>query len=131
MPTEVSWYIDKRVILEVMSGILTRQDLIENRKQVDAFGVLGSPPIYMITDVSRVQKFPLDFRAMRDSYGGHSTWNVAWVVLVGTNPLLPAFISGLAPLLRLKVRMVRTREDAFRFLEQVDPALKPLLDAKP
>ena len=130
MPAEAFWFIDKRVILQIISGVLTVKDLIESRQQVDAFAIHGIAPTYMVSDVSGVQRFPLDFRAMRDVYGGQQKWNVASIVLVGTNPLLPVFISGLSPLLRFQMRVVRTREAAFSFLQEIDPSLKPLFDAK-
>ncbi len=128
--TETGWFVEKRVVLQILSGQLTGADLIESRRQVDTFAIQGTPPVHLISDASGVVRFPLDFRAMREAYGGKTQWQPGWAVIVSANPILPTFISRLMPVLRTRMRMVRTRADAARLLEQLDPSLKGLLDDK-
>jgi hypothetical protein len=104
MPVKTSWYIENRVTLQVMSGVLTGADLIESRRQVDTLAVQANVgPVHSLGDLTTVQNFPIDLRAMRDAYGGKRPSNLGWIVIIGTNPLFPTIIAALSQLIRVKL----------------------------
>jgi hypothetical protein len=125
----ISWYLDKRIVLVQYSGTLTSTELQtaipETFRMMDG----GIPPLYMVIDVSAVEKFPMNLGELkRFTEAKHPS--LSWVGMVGMNPLARFIISALSQFADLKIRPVNTVEEAVAYFSDIDNSVKESLKDK-
>jgi hypothetical protein len=130
MPYILSWYIEKRIIHDRVSGVFTLDDWrIVHEYNIEQLKV-GIAPIHIIIDTRRVEKFDFTLQDFQMVLGKPKEPAMGWFILVGTDTMARFLASFATQLVKTNGRMFSTLEEAVAFLQEVDvtlqkPAVKP------
>ena len=92
MPSQISWYVEKRVVAIRVYGSVKEKEFVEDRRLLESFIKDGDSPLFLLFDLRDVTKLPTNFG---DLLQGVSTyrWNkhVAWTIVLSNNSLFSLF----------------------------------------
>jgi len=124
MPYRFEWYVEGRVILEEAYGNVTIEELVRFNAEVTALIVeKGIPPVHVIVDLTRVEKYPSSLREIMGTMRQKSPEKVGWMLIVTDSPILRFIASTIFQLARLKLRTFATLPQARQFLAENDDPL--------
>lgn len=122
MAYEVSWLIDKRLMLISFSGVLTKEDLHAASEAAFLLAESGTAPVHSITDGTHLTSVEIGIDDLRKVMENRS-YKSGWSVTV-TPGRMERFLASIAnQLFRMKSRHFATMEEAFAFLKDVDATL--------
>lgn len=122
MQFELSWLIEKRVILARVSGVV---DLYGMQRYLDARGELlaqGEPPVHIITDAAQVVGFPKDVRQMSRLISQTGVPS-GWIVTFGMKSFLVPQVNLVARITHSPFHFANDLAETLRFLKSKDPSL--------
>ncbi|MGB1286256.1 MAG: hypothetical protein ACPG7F_06980 [Aggregatilineales bacterium] len=123
MPMEVSWFVDKRIILIRHRGVITQDELIAAYAQTNRMIAEGDAPVHVIAHMLKMRRMPITVRALRTSLPEIND-NIGWVINVTTHPLTKMFATIVNQLVGFKFRHVPTMDAAVQHLLHNDISLQ-------
>lgn len=128
MANEVSWYQPDRVINFQVKGNLTIAELIAAIKFIED-GVRNAPGVvHLVVDARETKSIPSNVLEIKKNVTYLNREKMGWIILVGMNPLVNAFVKVLTQLLGTKYRNFRSLKPALEFLVAEDETLSEILD---
>src|SRR6185503_9785180 len=104
MANEVSWYQPDRVINFQVKGNLTIAELIAAIKFIED-GVRNAPGlVHLVVDARETKSIPSNVLEIKKNVTYLNREKMGWIILVGMNPLVNAFVKVLTQLLGTKYR---------------------------
>src|SRR5689334_16581788 len=83
MPYEDSWYVEKRVAIQRLYGVITVEESEMARDGVIRLLEEGTPLVHILVDVSDVEKFPTNITAIRRMIPNVDSPNMGWLLIYG------------------------------------------------
>jgi hypothetical protein len=124
MPYRFEWYVEGRVILEEAYGNVTIEELVRFNAEVTTLIIeKGIPPVHVIVDLTRVEKYPSSLREVMSTMRQKAPEKVGWMLIVTENPIMRFVASMVFQLVRLRLRTFATMEQAKGFLAEIDETL--------
>ncbi|MBZ0290092.1 MAG: hypothetical protein K8I30_20880 [Anaerolineae bacterium] len=127
MAYQLSWYVDKRVLLGSFDGVVTPNDLIEVNSAATEMVRQGNPPVHDIIDALALERVPFDLKLLNRSIQMFKEPNLGWVVVIARNPLFGFFGTILSQAAGKHVRVVSTWDEALQTLIRADASLSDLI----
>src|SRR4051794_21008942 len=115
MPYEVGWLVENRVIVQRFYGVMELDQFRETVSKTTDMIVAGTPFVHVVTDMSSVQKFPMNLQAL-SSITGKKHPHMGWFIMVGANPLARFTMATLSQIINMRLRGVTTMTEALQFL---------------
>ena len=128
MTSQVSWLLEKRVILTYNEGIVSDEDMFANDQPIlDYLNACTVPLVHMIVDHRKGVGSPSSKALAQLSWPKHP--KTGWTILVGmANPFQKFVVTVASNFFKSRMRMVNTMDEALDFLNQVDSTLPALRD---
>ncbi len=128
MSSQVSWFLEKRVILTYNEGVVTDEDMFANDQPIiDYLNQCTVPLVHMIVDHRKGLGSPSSKALAQLSWPKHP--KVGWMILVGmANPFQKFVVTVTSNFFKTRMRMINTMDEALDFLNQVDSTLPALRD---
>ena len=128
MANEVSWFQPDRVINFQVKGNLTIGELIAAIKFIED-GVRNAPGVvHLVVDARETKSIPNNVLEIKKNVTYLDRDKMGWIILVGMNPLVNAFVKVLTQLLGTKYRNFRSLKPALEFLVEHDESLSEILE---
>ncbi|MEZ4669996.1 MAG: hypothetical protein R3E39_18995 [Anaerolineae bacterium] len=130
MPFQISWYIEKRVILAQFLGDITLQEAEEASAKVATLVEFGEGPlVHLIADASGMQKFPTQLSLLNGGASQHlRNPKLGWTIVIGSNGMIRFVSSIMTQVTRVRFRMLPSIEQGIAFLAEQDGSLKELIE---
>ncbi len=128
-PQIVRWLIEDFVIFSQAIGDLVAVDIQTTDAEIQAMIERGTPPVHVLTDASRVGKFPLDLVGLRRMVNSLRNPKLGYTVTYGAPPIAASFGQMLIRLAGVRGQFVRDYEAAISFLAAHDERVKQQLAA--
>lgn len=132
MPYQISWYVDKRIILAEFTGELTLPEAEEASGKVTIFVEYGEPPlVHLIADATGMEKFPTQLSLLNGDASRHlRNPNLGWTIVISSNAMTRFVSSILTQVTRVRFRVFASLEEGLAFLAEQDSTLRPLIEQK-
>jgi len=129
MPYRLSWYQKNRIVLAVMTGVYTVEEMqARNQELIDQYLERGQAPIHLISDARDMRQFPtsmIKVQQINESWLRHP--NLGWTVIVGNGNILLNFLAAaITKAMGVKHRTVATHEEAIETLKKMDTTLNQI-----
>ena len=127
MPYEISWLVEKRVILARVYGVANIEMLTELNEAEHATIVQGIPLVHLISDTTKVEKVEVslkDLHKLAKSF--KKPEGMGWYVEVHPSTFNRMISSIALQFAGARHREFATIEDAIAFLQDVDESLPPM-----
>jgi len=133
MPSETSWYQEKRVILTQYSGSISRDDFVASTESVGELIEQGVPPVHWLIDTSQIDKPFLDLGTMRKMLECLKHPHFGWALLYGgqANRGINFLATAVGQLSGVRYRIVDSQAQALAVLKEKDHTLNGELETKP
>lgn len=128
MPSTVEWYVSNRVILNVVSGAYTVEQIRQDSQDILNLMRSGSPPVHLIVDARELTNFPSIFRPLLveiEKFRNESS--MGWSIMLTHNPVLNFFGALASNMTKQPFRSVKTFDEVNEVLGRVDQSVKLLL----
>ena len=129
MPQIVRWLVDDFIIFSQAIGVLSVADIQATDAEIQAMVERGTPPVHILTDASRVGKFPPDLIGLRRMVNSLHNPELGCTVTYGAPPVAANFGQMLIRLAGVRGQFMRDYEAAIRFLAEQDERVKQRLAA--
>jgi hypothetical protein len=129
MPSHVSWYLEKRVILAILDGDMTLEASYAVSDSVAQHLEQGLAPVHLVVDTTTLGKYPNSLKEIRNVSSRYmANPNLGRIVVVSAaNPVTRFIASTLTQLAGIRLRLVDTLDEALMTLKQVDETLADVL----
>lgn len=131
MTMHAGWLIEGRIVSIKATGALSLEVLQDTGKTLGQMITQQQHPVHLLFDFTHSRGLPLNLKAVSNAvrpFMSHP--NSGWVLVYGTDDLIMRTFSAIiSQTFMTQFRMLRTREDALRFLQEHDKALPSLDDA--
>jgi hypothetical protein len=133
MAYEISWYQGKRVIYDRLYGDHDFQAAIDGSAEAARFLSQGEAPVHMIVDMRDLKTFPTNITKVHDMTQFMKSPSLGWVVVVGGSSLTMFLVNVMSQVVKFRVAIRFTLEEAVEFLQKQDPTLLtlPAADKQP
>lgn len=120
MPYTLDWLQEGKVIISRAYGTLTLAELRASMPKHVAMLDSGSAPVHIITDITNLKLSPANPIEVRDtvSYLNHAS--MGWHAFYGSVSLASSLINVYSQVMRVRVKVFNTYEQAVKFLEEHD-----------
>lgn len=130
---DIAWFIEGRIIHIKATGALSLELLQDAGRTLGEMITQQRHPVHLLFDFTHSRGLPLNIKAVSNAvrpFMAHP--NSAWVIVYGTDDLIMRMFSTIiSQTFMTHFRLLRTRDEALRFLQEYDKALPPLDDAYP
>lgn len=126
MSYELSWYIDRRIVLARLTGDVSAEEIFQNNQRIARDYVQqGQAPVHLLIDISGMEKFPSNLKQLKAASDillrEHS---LGWMVTVGKVNTLERFLtSTLTQMFGVRLHMTDTLARALAFLSKNDVSI--------
>ena len=126
MPYEISWHLEKRVLMVKLFGVLIEQESNEVSEINTRYLQEGIAPVHIIVDTNSLEKFPVNLRQNSQYMAYLSSPALGWVIVLGlSNNMLARFaVTVISQVVKFKLAQRTTVEEAISYLESQDSTLK-------
>lgn len=128
MPYNISWYIEKRVILIEINGRIDLEEFEKLHNESFDYVMQSQFKVHAIADLSQFEAIPTNLRMLSSATSQEKNHNQGMTVLV--MPKMPGVIRFIASIvmqtLRLEYRMCETVDEAINILKRVDTDLSAM-----
>lgn len=122
MPYNMSWYVDKRVILIEIIGKIQLEEFEQLHNEAFEYVEQSPYKVHAIADMSQFEAIPTNVKLLSSASSKEKSHKQGMTVLV--MPKMPGIIRFIASIilqtLRLEYRMCQTTEEAISILRNVD-----------
>jgi len=125
MPFQVSWLVEKQVILATASGECTMTEVAELDLQITEFLRLSRQNnlTHLILYLWDVTKFPTNIGEINQHSDSRREPNFGWVIVVNDNRLIRFVANVITQLTRMRFRNFETLKEATDFLKSQDTTI--------
>ena len=127
MPCELKWYLQDRVLLQRLSGVVTLEDVKASNAQLKTFLASGVAPTHVIVDLSGVERFPTSLSTIKEFVQPVPNQDIlGWVLIFGAKNALLRFLASMVTQLageNVRMRMLDTLPQAIDFIRKQDETL--------
>ncbi len=123
MPHEISWYQEKRIVLNRLIGSLDVEAGTQASEATSQFLNEGVAPVHLIVDMTELKSFPTNITKVNTMNQYLKNPSLGWVVVIGGNTLSQFLVNVLSQVIRFRVAQRPTLEQAVDFLRAQDPSL--------
>lgn len=127
MPCELKWYLQDRVLLQRLSGVVTLEDVKVSNAQLKTFLASGVAPTHVIVDLSGVERFPTSLSTIKEFVQPVPNQDIlGWVLIFGAKNALLRFLASMVTQLageNVRMRMLDTLPEAIDFIRKQDETL--------
>ncbi len=125
MPYQVSWLIEKQIILASASGDCSITDVAEIDAQVVEFLRQSREDnlTHLILHLQDVTKFPTNIGEIHQYGNSRREPNFGWAIVVNDNRLIGFVANIVTQLTKLRFRNFQTMEEAIAFLRAQDTTI--------
>jgi len=126
MTYQISWHLEKRILMVKMFGILTDEESTEISAINSRHLQEGTAPVHIIVDTTGLEKFPTNLRQNSQFMAYLRSPSLGWVIVIGlANNVLAKFaVSVISQVIHFQLSQRDSIADALRFLEGHDSTLK-------
>ena len=126
MSSQLSWYLENRVMQIVNQGELRDQDLFDlDGSAIQYMEQCSVPLVHLIIDHRLGSNSPSAKGLMQLKWPKHP--KMGWIVMIGLANPLQRFVTAVASnFFKTRLRMVNTLDEALDFLNEVDSTLPAL-----
>ena len=128
MSSQLTWYLENRVILVANEGMISDQDMLSVDQPIaDYMNQSKAPLVHLIVDNTSAIYAPSVKTVTQAKFPKHP--QCGWVLLVGPTNTFTRFVNAVVTnVFKTRNRMFNTRAEALDFLNEVDSTLPPLRD---
>lgn len=126
MNHSVTWYLDQRIVLTVISGDVTLDDLKQASIETNRLVRAGIPLVHDVADMRTMTSFPTRINDFAWMVPYLKETNLGWLIIVTQNPIVRFLGNTLSQVANSRMRSFVTLQEAFDFLAYVDSTLPPL-----
>lgn len=123
MPHEISWYQEKRIILNRLIGSLDLETGTKASEATSQFLNEGIAPVHLIVDMTELKSFPTNITKVNTMNQYLKNPALGWVIVVGGNTLSQFLVNVLSQVIRFRVAQRPTLQQAVDFLRAQDQSL--------
>jgi hypothetical protein len=125
MPYQMSWAVEKRVILTTFSGKLTQTEFEQFIESMSMYVNQGQTPVHHISNSLGLEKVDIPLHKLRllvKAYG--MTTHMGWQVDINNNSLNKMLVSLSTQFVGIRARTFSTLNEAVTFIKQLDLTLE-------
>lgn len=125
MPYIIRWAVPKHVLITTFKGLITKEELVQFMHDIRVEIQKGEHPICHISNSLAMDKVQLSLPILLNLIKSFPLANkLSWSIDINRNPTNTMLASLATQFVRVRVRTVKTLEDAVEFLKQSDLALR-------
>lgn len=126
MEYKLEWSVPRRVILIKVSGDVSLDELRQFNTELIAFLNEGTAPTHLISIGNDIRRVPTNLMHIRESISYIQHPHIGWTIIVQEkpNPLTSFFVSVAMQATGMKLRQVKTLNDALTTLQRIDQTLR-------
>ena len=126
MPYQISWQVEKRVLMVKLFGVLIEQESNEVGEINTRYLQEGIAPVHIIVDTNDLEKFPVNLRQNAQYMAYLSSPSLGWVIVLGLskNMLARFAVTVISQVVHFKLAQRTTVADALSYLQGQDSTLK-------
>lgn len=123
MAYSMEWLQEGKVIISRAQGTLTLDELRQSMPQHIAMFEAGTPPVHILTDITNVRLSAANPIQVRETltYIDHPL--MGWQAFYGSVSLASSLINAYSQVIKVRVKIFRSYEQAIKFLAEQDPAV--------
>ncbi|MFN8451322.1 MAG: hypothetical protein U0521_22755 [Anaerolineae bacterium] len=129
MPVDVSWFLDKRVLMCRFQGNVTIEELRDLAQTgIDSLETCSYPVMHSLYDAAALTSLPINLQSIAHAASRpYAHPKMGWIAIYNAHvPILAFAADMILRLFRVRYRIVNTQADALDFLNAIDPDLPPL-----
>jgi hypothetical protein len=123
MAFNISWYVENRVILANVEGIVDDNEMNLSNTTITQLLDKGKAPVHLIVNTTDLKQFPTNVNGLRKSLAYLAHPNIGWIIIVNTNPLLNFLAHIVTSIVQAKSRTVKTFEEGKQLLRTLDASV--------
>lgn len=123
MAYTIGWYQEGKVIESAFFGDVSIDEMRESSAKAIEMFAEGNPPIHFVTDLSQIKSFSKSFLEIRAALTYLEHPAMGWHAFYAAPPMSGSFINLYSQVLKVRVKSVRTREQALKFIAENDAAV--------
>ena len=125
MSANVSWYIQDRIILTTLEGVLLKEEIDPTNAAIDQYVRDGQAPVHLIINALKLDKFPLELKQFSGTRSYMREPNMGKVAVISKQSVVVRFFASvLTQAAHIEMKMFDTLDDGVTFLRRVDGTLK-------
>ena len=117
------WLVEGKVMLLIMQGEVQMEDLVEYDREMTAILDGMTDPIFFVSDLSRLNKFPSIGDSLKLKSLRHPKLGTAVVIGAFKNGILKFFMRVITSTFRVGYKDAATLEEAQQHILSIDPTL--------
>jgi hypothetical protein len=122
VPIEITWYVEKRVLYQRFTGVVTLEDFVISLKESRARLATGIPLVHTLVDTLTLEKYP-PLRQLTRHMTPETGDNTGWTIIMVNNPLMRFAGSVLSQIGGSSFTMTGSLAEALAFLRARDGTL--------
>jgi hypothetical protein len=124
MPYDVSWYVPSRVAYQRIYGEYALDEIRQANQDGHQWLSEGVPPVHIIADILEMTSSPPSISLLIETTTVFSHPHFGWLVVISPPNLLVSTALGVfRNVLRMKLMLVTSLEEAMAFLHEQDATL--------
>jgi len=127
MPHTISWIVEKKVLHIKYTGEIGKVELDQLNQDLAELLEQGEKPVHIISDQTTMERLNADLKSFRQVMTTMNDPRWGWIMLVGADPISKFFGQLVTHAFRLKLRMVKTLDEAKYALGVEGPELASIL----
>jgi hypothetical protein len=122
MPFDISWLIDKRVVLMYMYGNVDIEEVKQQTEASRTYRALGVTPVHTIVDSREITKVPMSFDKIRQMMSSNAIPG-SWTIILTSNSVTRFIATLVTQTVGMQYRFMESPDEALAYLYQLDPSL--------
>lgn len=125
MAYSITWYLEPYIIYMQYEGDITVDEFAESGKAVTDFQGSITHTTYILVDLSRIGKIPLDIPGLSKAFDGTRHPNQT-ILVYGHNRVMDVIGKSIAKMAHLRAHFVKDEEAALKRIAAIDPNIHRL-----
>ena len=131
MPFAMSWYVTNHVVYEKLSGFVSLEEIVEVLRQGEQYQAqAGDQAVHFIADITELRALPMNIVQIRNIELKPPPQKGMTVVVSSPSYSVNSVATFFGKLMRMalgfRFQMFSTIDEAYAYLQQVDPSLMGL-----
>jgi hypothetical protein len=127
MSYQLSWHIEKRVILLSFPEEVTVNSAQDAGNKIRDYLEGGEAPVHFVIDMRKIRLSPTGLQTNLNLANSILHPNLGWVVTIGGTPVTTMMMILMAQIKRFKLHQTDSEAAALDFLQNKDESLKLLI----
>ncbi|PJF21133.1 MAG: hypothetical protein CUN56_12645 [Phototrophicales bacterium] len=129
MPYDLSWYIEKRVMMIYLTGHITTEELYEMTDETRVLLEQGEGKVHALVDYSQAESIPRSLSTLVNEIKREKDpkQGITILIMPKTNKMMQFVANIMMQVIGLEFRQVQTMDEALNTLRRVDPTLETVV----